>query len=125
MFLRSVVKGILLLAASLVLSSCGLLGGNKIPPTSIAVEAKNCYLMPNLPPGTPPQCAPYSDLEITPFVPVWGNYVYPYVDSNGVDQTQGSVVAYGDGGLQPLFTPKYLGLQVPSQWRLRTGIWTS
>jgi len=80
------------LAVAFVLSGCDLLGGD--PATAIAVQSRRCIQDPTVYPVK--QCLAGSELLITPYIPVWGDYYAPtYV--NGKSITEGTVESFGEG----------------------------
>jgi YVTN family beta-propeller protein len=130
---KSALSTLSLFFAALVLSGCGLLGGN--PTQGIGIMTKNCKQDPNAPQGVL-RCLAGSELTIAPYVPVWGNEAGdcygPYTSTPpscsdpanySMDYTHGSVGSFGSNGDQPLVTPEDGPLVVnnamaPAFWNL-------
>jgi len=96
---RFMLTGLALVIAALVLSGCGLLGGN--PTQGIGIASRECLQDPTV---TTPQClAGTGALTLVPNVPVWGNEFSDYY-VNGNDQTEGTLAYFGNNGDPPLST---------------------
>lgn len=117
MTLKSFPTGLSLIAASLALCGCGLLGGN--PTQGVGIKSKNCLQNANV---TTQQCLAGSSLELTPNVPVFGSEFSDYC-GNGISQTVGTVSSFGNNG-DPAASTGWNGVLVvnnaeaPAYWKI-------
>ena len=107
-----------ILAAVFMLSGCGPVAN---PTNGVAVQSKSCQQDPTV--LSERKCRPGTELELIPYVPVWGDFSQPDYDQNGNLLTAGTVSSFGEPPIAPPDTGPggmytVVNAKSPAKWNL-------